>query len=363
MNPFALETSLENHQRFPMTCCRPSFAARKEESAELRIDRLRWAELAPTRGDFSFAGLTLREGNGTALLAPTLLPPAWAEIKEDAVPFIRLLGAAMDGGKGYAGVLLDTGGLAGNALIPLLRAWHEGFDNTALIVRAADTATVAALRCAGYDFGLLLEADKGILSIRELLATQRLQRCWERMPVFLLTTYSREPKEALSKAAAGWHALAADIPCVNAGHMTLRRLTYPAQLTSGGAMPLRFWWQVVGACPIYGQTSVRVLLRGDGGEAELPLQDTALLRGIGDATHNEIVTLPSLPVGQYTLWCGVFGQAGKALPLCVDAPQENGFYAIGEVSLDDTPRPELFAAWDDYYPEGYYPLEDPKLPY
>lgn len=361
-NPYALEHSLELYEKYPTVRCRPVCTGEKAASA-MRVIRPKWAHIAPEKGVFHFDLVENPAGpEETVLLHVDLTPPAWAEGPEDAAAFVRLLGAALEGGASYAGALVELGGISEGAKKAMLRAWRVGFDRTALVARAEDTALLEALRREGITFGLLLNVTGGILPARETLARNHLQRVWETAPVFLRAMDCPEGLQELRRVAAGWHALAADVPGLVPGRLTLRRLTYPAAVEAGGALPMRFWWQVMGDSPIYGPTKVVARLVGEN-QIDLPLEDEKFIRLPGDATHNQIVTLPPLPMGEYTLLIGVEGADGKLLPLAMDAPLKDGLYEVGKVVLDETPRPELFAAWDDYYPEGYYPLEDPKLPY
>ncbi len=363
VNAYALEHSLELYEQYPTVRCRPvCTGAALAEAMEIRC--LHFAELAPEKGVFHFDRVPpAGKPGGTTLLSLDVTPPAWASHFEDAAAFVRLLGAFLQGGASYTGVLVELADVPVEARPAMGRAFRAGFDKAALIALAEDEVTLSFFRRENIPFGLLLDASQGILAVREALATRHLQRVWETAPVLLLAKNHPELPQALRKAAEGWHVAAADIQGIKPGRMALRRVTYPAAVAADGALPIRFWWQVVGQSPLYGWTKVVAKLVHAGGDAALALDDEKPIRMLGDATHNQIVKLPKLPMGEYALWVGVQGQDGRLLPLAMDAPVKEGFYEIGKVTLDDVPRPELFAAWDHYYPEGYYPLEDPKLPY
>lgn len=359
-NPYALDVSWDLYQRFPITICRPAYAGYVGEGKPLAFFEVDWAQAWPTKE--SFQPELPQAIDGPALLVPVPTRPAWAT-GEDYPTFLRLLGARTNGGAAFAGVLLDRDGLMGEALRNVVRACRDAFDRTALVTRASDWTLVDMLRREGIPFGLLLEAKEGILIIRQSLAIPGLQRVWEKAPVFLDARETKENPEELLRCAAFWHVLASDLPGIKPGRLTLRRLTYPQKVTGGGALPLRFWWQVVGDSPLYETTKIRLLLKAGDNQWEIPLTDERSLRPMGDHTHHEIATLPPLPAGDYEVWCGAFAGDNSPLPLSMREPCVGGFFKAGEITVDDEPRPELLHAWDGFEPEGYYPLEDPKLPY
>lgn len=359
-NRYSLDVSWDLYHPFPLTICRPAYRGYLGEGKELAWVTVEWEAAWPAKE--AFAPELLQGTDGPALLVPSPQPPAWAQ-REDYPAFLRLLGARTHGGAAFAGVLLERGDREGDELGNVLRACREGFDRAPLIARAADAPLIHRLRAEGMPFGLLLEAAEGMLTIRERLADLGLQRVWEQAPVFLDARGAREAPEELLRRAAAWHALASDLPGLKPGKAALRRLTYPQAVTTGGALPLRFWWQVVGDCPLYARSKVRLLLKNQEAQGEVPLGDERLLRPLGDHTHNEIASLPPLPAGEYGVWCGLFDENGLPLPLAMEEPMEQGFFKAGEITLDNEPRPEMLRAWESYEPEGYYPLEDPKLPY
>jgi hypothetical protein len=353
--------SLEAWRRYPEKRICPTLAISPAE-AKFSKFRLPLKEL-PSR--YSSVASLLPDVSRDALLMPVLTPPAW--LGDDcpmvlADYFIRRLGAISNGGEGYLGVLANTLPLIPEVLPALLKAFVRGFNNCPIIFNIADVAAIREARRQGISFGLLLDINIGIINIREIFAAYNLQHIWETAPVLMETKATSGGNEAITHAASGWHVSAADISGVYPACMALRRLTFPMNLNAGGAIPLRFWWQNLGNAPLYIKSRIRMWLRGAGGEAEILLGDEEKIRPIGDDTYNEIAQLPELPAGEYELLCGLFDNRGQGLPLAIDAPCENGKYIIGRLILDEVPRPELYHAWDDYYPEGYYPLEDPKLP-
>ena len=161
-------------------------------------------------------------------------------------------------------------------------------------------------------------------------------------------------------AARRWHAGGADVPAALGPRMTLRRMMFPRDLSAGGPMPLRMWWQNMGNAPVY--RDVEICLELGCEEQRFPIHITgAVFRpGMGDSTFNATAKLPEV-LGTYELRCGLRSQ-GTMLKLAMDAPEENGMYTIGKVTVDDAARPYLAAMWEETYADGYYPLEDPAQP-
>lgn len=290
-----------------------------------------------------------------SLLSPH---PAAGSDRAETDHFLQRLGMHTGGGRGFAGVLLDP-----DCMDPApISAWRRAFDAAPLIVRADRPQQIAALRREGIPFGLLLDASGGTRPVRRQLATQDLQCVWQSSPVFLLAKGCPDEAEALSRALESWHVLAADVPGALPGALLVRRVTYPKALSSGGAFPVRLWLQNVGGTPVYPVSRLQLMLRGAAECREIPLRMAAQAWPVGDTVYNEIAQLPGLAPGDYQLLCRVWRMDGcGAVPLGEEA-ETDGWYPLGKLTLDDTPRPELYTVWDNYYPDGYYPLVDPPLP-
>ncbi len=207
---------------------------------------------------------------------------------------------------------------------------------------------------------LILKPDAdGWTDTAWMLAEKGLQRHWREHPVY---AWLNSPPDEWKKAELmNWHVKAANFDAALGADVRLRRLTCPKTLSSGGALPLRLWFDNAGSSPVYG--AMRVVIRLDGKETfDIALNTKpGLLRKVGDIVHNEIVRLPDMRPGTYAMSVGVSGPDG-VFRMNVAGEEHEGFHALCDVPVDGIPRPELFHAWDDYYPEGYYPLEDPKEP-
>ena len=276
----------------------------------------------------------------------------------DACGFIRRMGSCYAGGKGLTAAVMAMGSYAGAAREQLVRAYARGFEETALLAEPGSGAAEVCRRM-GISFGLWLELGRGILPLRRGIGQEHLGRVWEKCPVYLRA--GRALTEEELDAARRWHISGADAALPVGGTMTLRRMMFPGDLTAGGPMPLRLWWQNIGTAPIYETLKLQLELRSGDDCYAIAAPGVLDHPGLGDSTMNLLAKLPEVACGNYELWCGL--RCGdKALPLAVDAPEQGGMYRLGDVTLDDVSRPYLATMWEEQYADGYYPLEDPAQP-
>lgn len=271
--------------------------------------------------------------------------------------FIRRMGFCYEGGMGLAGVLMEENGFSGAKLRQLVQAYRQGFENTFLL---AEPGSALAEYCAhmGVKFGLWLPLDRGILALRREIARSNLARNWESAPVYLWAGRDLTAEE--EDAARRWHASGADVPAILGPRMTLRRLMFPRDLTAGGPMPLRMWWQNLGTAPMYRDAEVCLELYDGKERFPLTVPEALFRPGVGDSTLNTTARLPRVR-GTFALRCGLRCR-DVMVKLAMEAPEEDGMYTLGQVTLDDTERPWLATMWEETYADGYYPLEDPAQP-
>lgn len=237
-------------------------------------------------------------------------------------------------------------------------------------------------------FALLLTPDEsGWLNTAQALAEAGLQRHWESAPVY--ARLLEVPDAARREQLRSWRVRAANISAGLDADLRLRRATFPRALSSKGALPLRLWLDNAGPSPLYGRHRMLLRFRAGGEAPELPLvaedhlfQKTGdivyneilglpelplaapdhLFQKTGDIVYNEIMGLPELRLGEVNIDFSLRGPEGGPVYLNTGLPENEGWYTLGMVRADNTPRPQLFTLWDDWYPDGYYPLEDPKEP-
>ncbi len=257
-----------------------------------------------------------------------------------------------------AGVVLACGSCTGATLAELLQLYHQSFGQTPLLVEPG-TELAELCRREGLTFGLWLPLEAGILPLRRRIAQSGLSRQWERGPVYLQAGGPLTSAEL--DAARRWHASGADVPAPLGAWMTLRRMMFPRDLTAGGPMPLRMWWQNLGTAPCYGEIRVVLELRREGERLPIELAESRIRPGLGDCTLNTTGGVPAEARGCFALWCGL-AAGEEMLPLAMEGPESTGMYHVGQLTLDDVARPHLQTMWEEQYADGYYPLEDPAQP-
>lgn len=244
------------------------------------------------------------------------------------------------------------------------RIWEtvsEAFSPKRFFVPVTDGEMMNYALKNGFFGGLLAEAGDNPLDICEAFAENEAQRLYERYPVLVRFT---NPEKADGRYALQWHANAVEGVKELAGpRIALRRLTYPSALTSGGFAPMRFWWTNRGPSPLYDRSEVRLRFVLDGRVAATVLPGDCPERfQLADRVFNRVVRLPELPEGRYRLEYGLFLEDGSPVRLANKNPVGDGYYDGDIIHIDHIPRPELETVWQTYRPDGYYPLEDPKVP-
>lgn len=218
-----------------------------------------------------------------------------------------------------------------------------------------------AARSGGEPFALLLTPDEdGWLNTAQRLAECGLQRHWETAPVYarLQSPPDAEKREQLRF----WHVRAASQEAGLDADLRLRRATFPKQISSQGWLPLRLWFDNAGPSPLYGTHRLWLRFTRNGESREISLHHQPnVFQKTGDIVYNEIARLPELPLGDIRVQISLRGPGG-AVPLNASLPAENGWYTLGSPAADSLPRPHYKTLWDTWYPDGYYPLEDPKEP-
>ena len=342
--------SIDSFEQYALTKLRPAVTAQSECCYGLTV--LSQAQLEAENGEMlappAFSG-------GKQILALELDP---ARDAYDACGFIRRIGSLYAGGKDFAGIVMTCGAFSGSITEEFASAYIQAFEATSLLAKPG-SEIMESCRKLGVQPGLWLDLNEGILPLRRKIAENNLERVWRSRPVYVYAGRSISEEEL--DAARRWHASGTDTPAHIGAEMTLRRVMFPAELTAGGVMPLRVWWQNIGTAPLYCSAKVRFALgKGDERHTICVCGEMAALT-VGDSTFNTTAHLPKVPAGTYDLWAGLEAD-GKLMPLAIDAASENGMYKIGEVTLDNTARPYLETMWEEQYADGYYPLEDPAQP-
>lgn len=340
--------SLESFERYPTIRCRPLEKAEPAEGAGIS----RFATVRVTLGG---ERPVLR---GRSLLEVSV-PARDIETMPKTESALRSLASAYHRDPLLLGVTLVTDAVAAKRR----RLWEtaaEAFAPTRYYVPVTDGEQLDYALKHGLAGGLIARVDGNPYDICEAFAEQGAQQLFKQMPV--LVSFQR-PGEGFAKYTRQWHAAAVEGIDAPAGwRIALRRLTYPKALSSGGFAPMRFWWVNRGPSYCHENVEVRLRLERDGEYTPILLHDRTSCFHLADRAYNEIVRLPEVVPGRYQLQFGVFAADGTALTLANDGRTDDGYYPADVMNIDDMPRPELETVWDGFYPDGYYPLEDPKEP-
>lgn len=338
--------SLDHYERYKTIKIRP------EESAQ-EPHNLRCGEFTSVSCKLS-GEIPALSGGTTLLRVIDDMPNGALPLKADA---LSRLGAARADDPGFIGITFATSEPE-PCLRLLLAEACDAFRPHRLFVSVIEAALIRQLMADGLPFGLLADIERHPYDVCEAFAEGGLQKLWQRVPVLVCGA-----TDEYAAYARRWHALAGEGVGGGLGwRIALRRLTYPMAVCSGGYAPLRFWWANSGSSPCYEQLTPCLRLRVGERLVPLMLHDNSSRFEVGDRTYNEIIRLPELPQGVWPLECALTDAAGLSVALAQAGRLPDGWYDVGAMTIDGKPHPELADAWDDYYPEGYYPLEDPAQP-
>ena len=341
--------SLDAFEVYPLVKLRP--AMRSPEADCYRLVELYQSELEPETGELLSPPPV---GVGPVILR---LHPDDKKDVLDVCGFIRRMGYCYAGGINLAGVVLTEGDFSDTQRNQLVQAYSQAFEETFLLVQPG-TELVEVCRRLGIRFGLWLDMARGILNLRRSIAQENLARNWEKYPVYLWADGDLTGEQL--DAARRWHTSGANVNAVLGHRMTLRRMMFPRDLTAGGPMPLRIWWQNLGTAPCYRELEICLELRREGERYHVVLPEKTMRPGLGDTTFNTTGLLPGVQ-GELELWIVLRDRDGL-LPLSMEGREAEGMYEIGRITLDDVARPHLETMWEENYADGYYPLEDPAQP-
>ncbi len=340
--------SLESYERYKMIKCRPQEKAEAIQGAGL--------------SSFETVRIVLGQAKPvlkTKTLLEVSVPHAAIDIMAQTESRLRSLASRYYRDSLVLGVKIVSDTNAANKR----RLWEtaaEAFAPKRYYVPLEDGAQLDYAIKHGLAKGLSVTVGENVLDTCELFAQNNAQQLYKQMPV--LVSF-HDGRHQLAAYAQQWHAMAVEGIDAPAGfRIALRRLNYPKALSSGGFAPMQFWWTNKGISFCHDATQIRLRLEKDGEYTSVALNDHPLKIHLADRVHNEIVRLPNVRPGVYHLEYGLFTKEGDALTLSHEGRTTDGYYAADVMHIDDTPRPEYETIWDDYFADGYYPLEDPKEP-
>lgn len=356
--------SLESYEKYKTAVIRPHpllTAPSNLGMGKVNYITLSWMELEPVRGEYHLDSIE-SELNSTEnpilILNPVL--PLWA-VKRPGdcfAAFVRKVGSFIGGHNRLQGVIISTF----NDSEEEWDAYIDSFDKTYAFADIHNSKLISYLKKNNYDFGLLVKcSEENWIECCEAFARQNLQSIWKKSPV-LIHVMDGNCGPNIVREAMRWHAVFSNVPLELGYNITLRRLAYPEEVSRGGALPMRFWFVNSGSSRVYRECKLKVRLKQGYKKYTITLNARTDSWDIGDITYNEIVHLPDVEQGKYTVSIGLFFIDGTPVNLNIVGDSEDGYYHMGSIEVDNRNRDELFNIWDTYYPEGYYPLEDPKAP-
>ena len=320
-----------------------------------------WEELEKDRGVFSID--KIREAlettwNPVLIIRPKT--PSWLKTfsVEDFSELIRRIGSYIENEKFLVGVIITS--VDGSTKI--WDAFIDAFKNSWLLADLHDKDMICYLKMKNVNFGLTVSCNENNwLDCCEAFAKFQLQNTWEKAPILLQDT-GMAAGEHTVRESLKWHAGFSDFALDIGYKFLLRRVTYPKRVSSSGALPIRFWFVNNGSALCYMKFVLKIKLKKETREYISTLKVDRKAWQLGDIIHNEIVQLPIIEPGNYSILTGIFFDDDNPMKLSIESEEEDGFYELGEIKVDIQDMNELFHSWNDFYPEGYYPLEDPELP-
>lgn len=368
--------SLENYSFYETYKIRPKPGTRlggDSERGRYQLLSYGWEELEPERGRYCLEQLKeALEQERNAVLSIDRDIPSWmwgvhggpsegfpGEYREEGFAcLLRSVGSFLGQMPNMVGVIISSD--HGNRWI--WDAYREAFADTVLLARLEEEELIRYLKENKQDFGLMVNCSEANWVICcERFARLGLQHTWEQRPVVLCFPEEKAGPHILRESYR-WHAAFANRPMDIGYDFTLRRLTFPKKIAGGGGLPVRFWFVNTGSAPCYQEFHLMLRLWKENASWECRLNVDRTRWGVGDITHNEIIPLPELEEGTFFVSVGIFFTDGTFLELNVQAEEQGGYYKMGEIEVDHQIGNNLLHAWDDFYPDGYYPLEDPKTP-
>jgi len=354
--------ALENYEPIPIVKFRPQpMAGEGIGDGRFSCFAASWKELEPSRGSYRLEKLQAGIGqsaNPVLELVPDV--PEWVE--EDASAH-------------YAALIRKVGSLAGSdnrlrgVILAMLEdraeernAYAEAFDGVPLIADLRQASLIRHFKERQRGFGLRIACgEDDWIACCEEIARQSLSDTWKNYPVFLHVT-DEVCGPNVRREARRWHAAFSNVEAGLGRRLELRKMTFPRDAVAGGSLPVRLWLVLSGTANLYRDFELRIRLAGQGERYVVPLSARTREWRVGDIVHNEIASLPPMPPGVYGVGIGLFDDGGAPVGMNIGGEASEGYYDAGEMNVVHADSDPLARLWDDYYPEGYYPLEDPKAP-
>lgn len=354
--------TLDSYEKYETVLVRPQPRMQAEPgSGRFTYVEAAWNELEPSRGTYVLEGMKeAMRAAARPILVLRPVPPSWAA--EDPAgcyaSFVRKVGSAVDADGLLEGVVITAVSDGPDEW----NAFMDAFEAVPLLADLHLAEMIRHLQERGRAFGLLVScSEANWVECCEAFARQQLQRVWRHSPVVLHVADS-SAGPAVAREALRWHASLSNVDMGLGSRLALRRMTYAASAASGGSLPLRLWFGEAGSARRYRELALRLRLSREGAVYEIPLRADTQAWLTGDLVHNEMLRLPETVPGDYAVALGAFAEDGSPVRLPIEGQGDDGYYEAGTLRIEGLGVDPHLGIWDTYYPEGYYPLEDPKLP-
>lgn len=355
--------SLENHEMYPTKIVRPNTSHVNysgESLGKYKPLRCSWSVIESERGISGFEELSKDlKNHENVLLEIVDEAPDWVRENREIyfAAFIRQVARFVSGNKHVSGILVTNESDDKD----INEAYIEAFDESVLILDISDEHLLDYFQNKKVRFGLLLHVDnEHYMKSSENLARYALTENWKKSPIFISNQEGND--EVFIEEAKRWHGTYALNPIGLGYKFEVRRVTYPVAVSSRDVLPLRIWIVNSGVSPCYETIRIKIRISNNKMLISQTLDHNPKLNALGDIIHNEIIQLPELDIGTYMISIGLFTDENEIIDLSLPDMDDDGFYEMGTVEIEGEGKYHYSTIWDHYYPEGYYPLEDPKAP-
>lgn len=356
--------SIKEYMKYPMTVVRFSSAKESEQYIPSIYTHtiLFWKDIEIERGVFEFKKvLEVLMKKENHMIEFQMEPPVFAskETEKYQISFISKMASILEDQDRVIGIYI-TGNHVSHAVY---ETFAQAFCSKPIILDIFDQKGQDWFRDQEHSFGLLLYSmNENLLDVGEVLARRNLTRVWEKNPIFIENTPSDSVFQ--KNEIVRWRGRFSRFNSTLGPLYELRRVTYPKECSSLNYLPMRIWMVNRGTSPNYDHVRFQVRLKQKGSESDyiLVLKEDTSLKKMGDLVQNEILQLPELTAGTYEVFLGLFNEKQISVPLNISKDCSEGYYLLGEIAVLDQGELDYERIWDDFYPEGYYPLEDPQAP-
>lgn len=115
----------------------------------------------------------------------------------------------------------------------------------------------------------------------------------------------------------------------------LRKFSYPATVAPNSPLAFQSWWENKGVAPCYKKYPLALRLTGEGRTEVLTTNADIRTWLPGDIVHNDEVTIPDLPAGEYDLSIAMLHPISQTpkIKLAIAGIHDDGWYPLGKITI------------------------------